>query len=277
MDSSITTTDIFFRIPEILFRGERFVLASVIRTSGSTPRGTTAKMIIFNDGSSLGTVGGGCVETYLLNQAKKVFEDGQLRVVEADLGDDSWSGLGMACGGKVELTVELIEPSPQLIVLGAGHVAKAIVKIGKFLGFRVVVIDPFAIEEEYHEADKVFQESYEDGIKKIKILSYDNIVICTRHQGDESALKSVIDSDAKYVGMIGSKNRVQLVFQELMEEGYSIEKLRKIFAPIGLAIGADTPEEIAVSVLSEILMIRKGDTGKSKKTNKIENITLKQE
>ena len=269
-----TTSEIYHKVAELLEDGKRFVLASVIRVAGSTPRGTSAKMVILEDGSSIGTIGGGCLETYVLHESKKVFDDGMLRIIEADLGDDSWSGLGMACGGKVEIALELVEPNPRLIVLGAGHLAKAVAKVGRFVGMRVVVIDPFAKPEDFPEAETVIPEGYEEGVTKIPIYAYDSVVICTRHQGDEAALKAVINSKAKYIGMVGSANRVQLVFKELMKQGYPAEKLLKVHAPIGLEIGAETPEEIAISIIAELIMKRRGGTGAPKKISKIEQTVL---
>ncbi len=251
--------------------GRRFVLASVIRAAGSTPRGTSAKMIVLEDGTSIGTIGGGCLETYVLHESKKVFEDGVLRIIEADLGDDSWSGLGMACGGKVELALELVEPNPRLIILGAGHLAKAIAKIGRFIGMRIVVIDPFAKREDFPEAELVLSEGYQEGASKIPIYTYDSVVICTRHQGDEEALKAVINSRARYIGMIGSRNRVKLVFREMIRQGYPEGKLLRIHAPIGLEIGAETPEEIAVSIMAEVIMNKRGGTGAPKKISRVES------
>ncbi|MFN3621598.1 MAG: XdhC family protein [Nitrososphaerales archaeon] len=274
MQPAYTTSEIYHKVAELLAHGKRFVLASVIRAAGSTPRGTSAKMIILEDGSSIGTIGGGCLETYVFHESKKVFEDGILRIIEADLGDDSWSGLGMACGGKVELALELVEPNPRLIILGAGHLAKAVAKAGRFVGLRIVVIDPFAKPEDFPEAEVVLSEGYIEGVSKIPIYTYDSVVICTRHQGDEEALKSVINSKARYIGMVGSANRVQLVFKELIKQGYPEKKLLRINAPIGLEIGAETPEEIAVSIIAEVIMSRRGGTGAPKKINKIEQAVV---
>lgn len=274
MQPAYTTSEIYHKVAELLEDGKRFVLASVIRAAGSTPRGTSAKMIILEDGSSIGTIGGGCLETYVLHESKKVFEDGILRIVEADLGDDSWSGLGMACGGKVELALELVEPNPRLIILGAGHLAKAVAKVGRFVGLRIVVIDPYAKQEDFPEAEAVISDGYEEGVAKMPIYKYDSVVICTRHQGDEAALKAVINSKARYIGMVGSSNRVQLVFKELMQQGYPAEKLLRVNAPIGLEIGAETPEEIAVSIIAEVIMNRRGGTGAPKKINRIEQAVV---
>ncbi len=263
MGSLYTPAEVYNKINELLSQGRRLALASVIRAQGSTPRGTSAKMIITADGEVYGTVGGGCVENYIMAEAQKVLEDGQMRIVEADLGDDSWSGIGMACGGKVELAIELIEPEHRLVLLGAGHVAKAIAKLANMVGLSLVVIDPFAKPEDFPEAKIVLGEDYAKGLQKVPLFKHDNVVILTRHKADEDALRAVIDSKAEYIGMIGSKNRVRLVYEELVKEGITAEKLLRVHAPIGLDIGAETPEEIAVSIIGEIIMFRRGGKGES--------------
>ncbi len=255
--------EVFHKISELLSQGKRLALASIIEAQGSAPRGTSAKLIITEDGATHGTIGGGCAESYVVQQARKVMSDGQLRIFELDLGDDSWSGIGMACGGVIKVSLELVQPKPRLIILGAGHVARAIANLAHLTNFKVAVVDSFAEKEKFPEADEVIQEEVSKGVSKLTITSNDYIVVVTRHHQDERALRVVIDSPAPYIGMIGSKNRVRLVYDTLMEEGVPADKLLKVHAPVGLDIGAETPEEIAVSVLGEIIKVRKGGRGKS--------------
>ena len=263
MGSLYSVEEVYKKVVDLLSKGKRVALASVIGVQGSAPRGTTAKIIITADGEVFGTVGGGCVENYIVHQAKKVLEDGQLRVVEADLGDDSWSGAGMACGGKITVAIELVEPKPRLMILGAGHVAKSLAKIGHMAGFWITILDPFAKTEDFPEAEVVIGEDYVKGLRNISLYEHDNVVILTRHHADEDTLRAVVNSKAGYVGMIGSKNRVGMVYRDLIREGVPAEKLLKVHAPVGLDIGAETPEEIALSILAEILKVRKGGTGAS--------------
>jgi len=275
MDSLYSVEEVYRKVVDLLSKGKRVALASVIGAQGSTPRGTSAKMIVTADGHVYGTVGGGCVENYVVHEAEKVLEDRQLRVVDVYLGDDSWSGAGMACGGKITVAIELVEPKPKLIILGAGHVAKALTKMGQTIGFSITVLDPFAKAEDFPEADIVVEGDYVKGLRNIPLYEHDNVVILTRHHADEDTLRAVVNSEAGYIGMIGSKNRVGQVYEELIREGMPAEKLLKVHAPVGLDIGAETPEEIALSILAEILMIRKRGTGTSMALKSLEDPQVK--
>ncbi len=277
MVSLYTVEGIYRKAVELLEKGKRFALASVIGVEGSAPRGTTAKMIVTEDGEVYGSIGGGCIENYVIKEAEKVLKDGKLRIIKLDLGDDSWSGIGMACGGKVELAVELVEPQPRLILLGAGHLGRTMARLAEFLGFDVIVIDPLAKPEDFPMAEKVLQTGYAEGLSKITVKPTDNIVILTRHHADEEALMAAIETSAQYVGMIGSRNRVRMVFQELVEKGVSKEKLMRVYAPVGLDIGAETPEEISLSILAEILKVRRKAGGGHKKLEAIEEPMVKVE
>ncbi len=249
------------KVNELLENGDRLVLASVIKSQGSSPRGSGAKMIVTENGDSYGTIGGGCVENYVFHEAKKVFNDGKMRTANVDLGDDSWSGIGMACGGTVELLIELIAPNPGFILLGAGHVAKVIANLANFVGYNVTVIDPLAEVEDFPIALSVIKNNYDVGLSDLSITSNDSIVILTRHHSDSLALHSSLNTDAGYIGMIGSKNRVKMVYDELLGKGFSEEKLLTVHAPVGLDIEAETPEEVAISIIAEIIMVKRGGKG----------------
>jgi xanthine dehydrogenase accessory factor len=226
-------------------------------------------MVILEDGKTYGTLGGGCVESYIVSEAKNIIKEGQMKVIECDLGDDSWSGLGMACGGKVEVAIEVIEPKPRIIILGAGHIGKALYDISEIIGYRTTIIDPFANKESFPKAE-IIKEDFVEGFSKISVNSNDYIVIVTKHHDDERTLRSVVESDVPYIGMIGSKNRVNLVFRSLIDQGYSPNKVLRVHAPIGLDINAQTPEEIAISIISEIIMTYLGGTGNPMGIKKIE-------
>ncbi len=268
MRTANSVGDVYFKIAEALSEGKRVALASVIRTEGSTPRGQGAKMLIYENGETFGTIGGGCVERYVVEEASQVFADGRLRIVECDLGDDSWSGIGMACGGKVEMAIELIEVKPKIVILGSGHIAKAVAKIASLTGFTVKVVDYVAKREDFPEADDVIgfgsPGGYLKELSNLKVNSNDSIVIVTRHNSDEEALRSALKSGAGYIGMVGSRNRVGPTFKSLINEGISEKELLKVHTPIGLDIGAETPEEIAVSIIAEIIMVRRGRGGVAK-------------
>lgn len=255
--------EIYHIISDLLGQGKKMTLATVLRVQGSAPRGPSAKMVITDDGKIFGTIGGGCIESYVIAEARKLLNGGPVKVIECDLGDDSWSGVGMACGGKVEIALEFIEPSPQLVILGAGHIAGALCGLAVQVGFRVSIVDPFADELRFPQAELVIRDSIRSGFQRLKIRPSDFIIIVTRHHADGEALKAALSSSAGYVGMIGSKNRVKNVYSELIREGVIREELARVHAPIGLDIGGETPEEIAVSILAEIIMTKRGGTGKS--------------
>lgn len=255
---------VYKELLDLLSKGKRVVLASVVRAEGSAPRGTTAKIIVTEELEVYGTIGGGCAENYVIHEAKKVLNDRQLRMVDIDLGEDSWSGAGMACGGKITVVMELIEPKPRLVILGAGHLAKALSRIGQIVDFSAVIIDPLAKEDDFPGVEIVV-DTYSRGLSKMHICEQDNAIILTRHHADEEALRAVIDTSAGYKGIVGSKTRLRSIYEELAKQGISRHKLLNVHGPIGLDIEAETPEEIAISIISEILMVRRGGKGTSMK------------
>ncbi len=260
--------DIYTVASRMLNDGQRIVVATVVEADGSVPRGVSTKMIIPESGPTVGTIGGGCVEKFVVREARFVFEDGQTRVKAFNLGDESWSGLGMACGGNIKVALELVEPPNRLIIFGSGNISKACYKIAELLGYKVMVLDPFATEEAFPNAE-VYTQDVLQKIREVKITPYDSIVILTEHRYDAEALRSVLDTKAGYLGMIGSKNRVNSTYRDLMKEGVPTERLFQIYAPMGIDIGAETPEEIAVSVMAEVIKVRRGGTNAHLRLTKI--------
>lgn len=240
-----------------LSEGKRVVIATVIEAEGSAPQGSGASMAITDDGPICGTVGGGCVERYIVKMARKVFDDGKTRIEEFNLGDQSWSGIGMTCGGKVKMLMQLVEPTERLIVFGSGGVARTTCQIAKMLGYDVIVLDPFA-DKELFPGCEVYTQGILHKIKEIPITPFDSILMLTDHRYDFEALQAVFESKARYIGMIGSKNRVNSVFKELVEQGAALDKLLTVYAPVGVDIGAISPGEIAVSIMAEVINSRRG-------------------
>lgn len=251
--------DFYSFVSEKINSGIRVVVASVLEADGSVPRGEGTKMAIPETGPIWGSVGGGCVEKYIVREAKFTMKDGKTRVEEFNLGDDSWSGIGMSCGGKVKMMLELVEPPERLIVFGSGGISVGCAKIGNMLGYKVVVLDPFATKEAFPNAE-VHSQGVLQKIREMTITPFDNILILTEHRYDMEALQAVLNSKARFIGMIGSKNRVNTSYKELVKAGASLEKLLSVYAPVGLDIGAVTQEEIAVSVMAEIVNARRGGT-----------------
>jgi len=216
-------------------------------------------MIIKPDGSTVGTIGGGCVETEVVGHALKLLREGEkgVHVNSYDLIEEEFGGAGMSCGGKIEVAIEIIEPTPKLVIIGSGHLGRALSKVGKMLDFDITVLDPMAKKESFPEATQVVSDFVETGFPKISVEKSTYIVILTRHKDDVPALKCSLKTNAAYIGMVASRRRVALVFNHLLKEGFTEEQLGRVYSPVGLDIGAETPEEIAVSILGEIIKIRR--------------------
>ena len=249
--------EIFRQANEFIAKGETFAIATIVGTEGSTPRKPGAKMIVLGDGSTFGTIGGDCVESGTVAEALEAIKEGKSRTVSMVLEEEELGGVGMKCGGKAEVYIEVITPTPKLLILGCGHIGAQIAKLGQGVGFLVTVIDPSAKEENFPKSVEVIPEFVDKGISKVAITPQTYIVSATGHKYDEAALKAVIDSEAVYIGMVGSRRKVATVYRNLLDEGVPEEKLKRVHAPIGLDIGAETPEEIAVSIIAEIVKARK--------------------
>jgi len=258
--------DFFDRVQELLQKGEPFAIATVVRTEGSSSAKAGSKAIILNNGERLmGWVGGGCAESTVQKEALASMKDGKTRYLTLDL-DDEVLGVGMPCGGKMEVYVEPVLSKPDLLIIGRGRIAEALAEMGHLLNFAVTVRDPLASKEEFPHADHLVTEDPE--LNTIKIGRETFCVITTQHKGDHFAMKRVLEKEAGYVALVASRKRSGLVFDYLREEGVSEEKLREVRAPAGLDIGAESPEEIALSILSEITFIRRGGSGKPLKDNR---------
>ncbi len=250
---------------ELTANGERFVLVTVMRTKGSVPREIGAKMIVREDGSIFGTIGGGKVEALVISESPRVLEEGKPRVVTYSLGEGEATETGMICGGEMELLLDPIQSKPTLMIAGAGHIALPLARFGSTLDFSVVVIDDreeYANKERFPEAETVVCRDFDTALSKVRITPNTYIVIVTRgHKHDELVLRNIISSEAAYIGMIGSRKKVGTVFENLRKEGIAEHTINRVRAPIGLDIGAETPEEIAVSIMAEIIKLRRGGTG----------------
>ncbi|MFQ6086116.1 MAG: XdhC family protein [Candidatus Bathyarchaeia archaeon] len=245
------------KIVEMLEKGETIAVTTIIRTEGSTPRGVGAKMIVTKDGSTYGTIGGDCLEREVVREAFLALKEGRTRIASFTLTEESKGGIGMVCGGKVEVLIECIQPKPTLLIVGSGHVAKPLAKWGRTVGFSVTVVDPLASQEDFPDADHVITTEIDTGLSQVTITPNTYVAIVTGHEDTEQALRKVIDSEAAYLGMISSKRRAKITFKALMKDGVPAERLRQVRAPIGLDIGAETPEEIAVSIIAEIIKTRR--------------------
>ncbi len=257
--------DIFEEVSRIRREGGRGALATLVQTKGATPREPGAKMLVHADGTIIGSVGGGCVEAEVWQEAKKVIAEGKPRMLHYDLtGREAAESDGLICGGIMDVFVEPILSQPTLYIFGAGHISFFISRIGKMLGFRVSVIDDredFANERRFPEADEVVSEEFDAVFPRLKINRSGYIVIVTRgHLSDEKVLEWAVGTEAAYIGMIGSRKKNKTVFANLMALGVSKEALDKVYAPIGLDIGGETPEEIALSIGAQLVQVRRAQT-----------------
>lgn len=242
--------------------GERGALATIVGTKGSTPRKAGAKMLVLPGGKTLGTIGGGCLEAEVYEEARQVIKTGRPRLVSYDLSEKEASDLGLVCGGTMDVFVEPVGADPSLLIFGAGHVAHPLAQVGKLLGFRVTVLDDreyFANPQRFPEADRTVVGEFKALAEEATLGPSTYVVIVTRgHEHDREVLASLINKPLAYLGMIGSRAKVDKVFRILREDGVPQEVLRRVHAPIGLDIGAESPEEVAVAIMAEILAVKNG-------------------
>ncbi|MEM3519877.1 MAG: XdhC family protein [Candidatus Hadarchaeales archaeon] len=252
------------KMNDLMSSGTPFALVTIIRTVGSTPRKVGAKMIVLENGETIGTIGGGCVERGVVDEAVRAIKEGKPRQISTTLLEEEAGGVGMRCGGNVDVFIDVIIPE-KLLVVGGGNVGAAVAKLGRFLGFQVTVIDPLMKEE--IDGVEVIREPAQEALPKIKVGRATYAVAATEHKADEDAVELLLRTDATYIGMVGSRRRVLMLLEGLKQKGFGEEALRRLHAPIGLDIGAQTPEEIAVSIMAEIIKVRKNPqaTGRSLK------------
>jgi xanthine dehydrogenase accessory factor len=253
--------DVYEEVVRLRRLGQKCALATIVQVNGSIPSYESAKLLVREDGSMVGTIGGGCVEAEVWNAAREVMETERARNMNFTLGQDAAYDNGLICGGQLSVFVEPVVPQPRAFIFGAGHISKSISKVAVLAGFATVVIDnreAFANRERFPEADEVFAEEYEDAFPKLPIRDTSYLIIVTRgHRDDMRVLRWAAGTNAKYIAMIGSKRKVIGVVKELEKEGFPRSVLERIFAPMGLEIGAITPEEIAVSVVAEMIALRR--------------------
>jgi xanthine dehydrogenase accessory factor len=253
--------DLYDEIVRLRKLGQKCAVATIVQVNGSIPSFESAKILVREDGSFMGTVGGGCVEAEVWNAAREVIETEKPRHLSFSLGQDAAYDEGLICGGQLNIFVEPVIPQPRAFIFGGGHVSKGISKIATLAGFSTSIIDnreAFANAERFPEAEATYAEEYEDVFPKLPVNSSSYIIIVTRgHRDDMRVLRWAVNTPAKYIAMIGSKRKTISVVHELEKEGISREAFDKVFAPMGLEIGAEMPEEIAISVVAEMIAVRR--------------------
>ncbi len=259
---------IYQAIVELQEQGGAGALCTIVSTSGSVPRHAGSKMLVYADGRFIGTVGGGEVETRIVREALQVMRSGRTSLLEYNMVDPEKGDPGV-CGGTLQVFVEPILPKPQVVVIGGGHVGRAVAHLAKWLGFRVAVSDDrpeFCTPEENPDAEEFYPVPMEDLPKHLKITPATYLVLTTRGSDVDSAgMKPLLNTPAAYIGVIGSKRRWLTTRKALLAQGVSEEDISKVHSPMGLELQAETPEEIAVSIMAEIIAIRNGGSGKTMK------------
>jgi xanthine dehydrogenase accessory factor len=253
--------DVYDELHRLRRLGQKAALATIVQVRGSIPSFESAKLLVREDGSMVGTIGGGCVEAEVWNAAREVIATGKPRHMSFNLGQDAAYDNGLICGGQLDVFVEPVIPAPGAFIFGAGHISKSLSKIAVMAGFNSTVIDDreaFANAERFPEADAIFSGEYEEVFPKLDIRETSYLIIVTRgHRDDMRVLRWASGTPARYIAMIGSRRKVINVVKELEKEGIPRGSMERIFAPMGFDIGAVSPEEIAISVVAEMIAVRR--------------------
>jgi len=251
------------RVTEEMAGNRSVALVTVTEATGSTPGKTGAMMAVLADGSSYGTVGGGKLEGEVTKAARECLETGADQLLSYHLKDDA-DGIGMQCGGDAQVFIKIFKPQNQLILVGGGHIAQALYQLGIMVGFRVTVVEDrkeFANRERFPEAEQLLVGDMGEMMMAMSLTNGSYVVIVSRgHQTDEQSLRGVLGKPAAYVGMIGSRTKVAHTIKSLRETGVPEEQIRQVYMPIGLNLGGQKPEEIAVSIMAQILSVKYGTT-----------------
>src|SRR5207302_7747692 len=252
--------DVFDELINLRNLGQKCALATIVEVRGSIPSYESAKLLVREDGSMTGTIGGGWVEAEVWTAAREVIETEKPKHLNFSLGQDAAYDNGLICGGQLNIFVEPVVPQPRAYIFGGGHVSKSISKVATLAGFSTIIVDnreAFANRERFPEAEETYAEEYEDVFPKLPVTSSSYIVIVTRgHRDDMRVLRWAATTPARYIAMIGSRRKVIGVVRELEKEGIPRDALSRIFAPMGFEIGAISPEEIAVAVVAEMIAVR---------------------
>lgn len=251
--------DVYEELVRLRRLGQKSALATIVQVNGSIPSYESAKLLVREDGSFVGTVGGGCVEAEVWAAAREAIATEKPRHLHFNLGQQAADDTGLICGGQLDIFIEPVIPQPQALVFGAGHVSKGICKVATLAGFGVTVIDDremFANRERFPDAAEVIADEYEKVFETLTVHNSSFIVIVTRgHRDDMRVLRWAVTTPARYIAMIGSRRKALSIVKELEAEGLPPHQFERVFSPMGLEIGAITPEEIAVSVVAEMIAV----------------------
>ncbi len=252
--------DIFDIIQDLQNKAEPFAIATVVETRGSVSAKTSSKAVIDCEGRVVaGWVGGGCAESSTCEQALACISDNETAILDIDL-DDEILGAGMPCGGSMRVYVEPVLPKPGLWIMGHGRVAESLCIIGDLVGLRVIVNDPAVEWEKYPQASRLITDDLDYSLLQPNPDDY--VVIATQHKGDHESISRALASRAKYIALIASRKRSRLVLDYLQAQGFCDADIQRVVTPSGIDLAPRSPEEIALCIISEIVMLRRGGSGK---------------
>ncbi len=250
--------DIFEEIIRLKKLGRASILATIVECRGSSPQKQGAKMLVRDDGTMLGTLGGGCIEADVVACARMVLSDGESRSMSFELTEKEG---GMVCGGTVTVFIEPLFADPRLVILGAGHVGKALAKLARFSGFQVTAVDDrqqFANRDNIPDAHELVVCEFPQAFARVSVDRNAYLVIATRgHNHDFEAVQAALRTDAGYIGLLGSRRKKGVLINMLRAAGFGQEDIGRVVIPVGLSIGSVTPEEIAVSIMAQIIQHRR--------------------
>jgi len=264
VQSMTTDIEMFREMMRFLESGKRVALCTIIEKKGSGPRDVGAKMIVSEDGQTAGTIGGGNLETALIKESSKTLREGEPRKVVFSLykgGRKETIETGLICGGELTMFIDVIEPKQRLIIIGGGHIASPLAKLADIIGFRPTVIDDnaeLASKERFPMAERIVTGNFPEILDKLDVGPRDLVVIVHGEpEHDYMALEKTVKKRPAYIGLLGSRTKVSTLVKRLKATGVSDEDLKVLHAPLGLDIGAQTPEEIGISILAEIISERR--------------------
>lgn len=253
--------DLYEEIVKLRQEGRKGAVATIVSVQGSIPSFKTAKMLVRDDGSIVGTIGGGCVEAEVWQAAREVMESERPRTLSFNLNQSPKYDTGLICGGTLDIFIEPVLPPASLYIFGAGHVSASLYKTANDAGFDVTVVDDrdsYANRARFPQAKEVIAEDFEQAMSRLSPSESAYIVIVTRgHHDDMRVLRWAVQTPARYIGMIGSKRKTIAIFRELTQEGIPQALFQRVHAPVGLDIGAVTPEEIAIAITAELIAERR--------------------
>jgi xanthine dehydrogenase accessory factor len=254
------STQLYSKAADLASQQKSFAIATVVRVQGSSSARRGSKALIDAQGKIvMGWVGGGCAESAVRSEAIKCIQREEPQLVTLDMQDELL-GVGMPCGGVMDVYIEPVVPRPELLIVGHGRIAETLATLGHLMNFSVTVSDPAADKESFPQADRLICEDFD--LTETPIGPRTFVVIATLHKSDHIWLQKALEKEAAYVALIASAHRAKLVLDYLLLEGVPVEKVEKVWAPAGLHLGAATPEEIALSIISQIVLLRRGGSAK---------------